>query len=81
MASVRYEGSCESYSSVVRTWVQTVAATVMLLSVTSQYDKMNELQTMKLSDSMQIHYKPQTVGLPAAKTRGMCVTEWARFPL
>lgn len=73
--------SCESYSSVVRTCVQTVAATVMLLSVSSRYDKMNELQTMKLSDSMQIHYKPQTVCLPTVKTPIMCVTDWVRFVL
>jgi len=64
-----------SYASVVRSCGQTVAATAVLLSVISRYDKMDELQTPKLSDSMQIHYKPQTVCLPSAKTPIMCVSE------
>lgn len=63
------------YASVVRSCGQTVAATVVFLSVSSRYDKMNELQTPKLSDSMQIHYKPQPVCVPAAETTIMCVSE------
>ena len=63
------------YAIVVRSCGQTVAAAVVFLSVSSRYDKMIELQTPKLSVSMQIHYKPQTVCLPAAEVPIMCVSE------
>lgn len=73
--SSRYNATQQSgvsYANVALSCGQTAAATVMLLSVSSRYDKMNELQTMKLPDSMQIHYKPQTMCLPAAKTPIIC---------
>jgi len=64
-----------SYAIVVLSCGQTVAATAVFLSVSPRYDKMDELQTPKLSDSMQIHYKSHTVCLRAAETPIMCVSE------
>jgi RNase adaptor protein for sRNA GlmZ degradation len=66
------------YAAVAGSRDQTVAAAALSLSVSSRYDKMNELQTTKLSYSMEIHYKPQTVCLPAAETSVICVIKLAR---